>query len=132
MKKRITRLIIILVFLFLIACNSDNDTTTVKDGTYVLEQAAGAESHVAPSVTIENDNISFSYDLLSSYLAVGQYTVEKDLLTMKTNDENYTYVFQIDDDQLIFKENESSEIKIIDEKFGVKITNNLIFKLIDE
>lgn len=124
-------LIVILLFLLLISCISDKDKITVKDGTYVLEQIR-TKSVVAPSVTIDKDNISFSYDLLSSYLAVGHYTIEKDLLTMKTNDENYTYVFEIYGNQLIFKENKSSEVKLIDEEFGVKITNNSKFKLIDE
>jgi hypothetical protein len=131
MKKRNFSLIIILLFLLLIACNLDNDTITVKDGIYVLEQT-GVESVLVPRVRIDKDNISFSYDLISSYLAVGHYKIAEDRLTMTTNDGKYKYVFKIDSDQLFFQENESSEVTLIDEKLGVKITNNSKFKLTGE
>jgi len=84
---------------------------------------------MVPSVTIKKDSISFTYDLFSSYLSIGQYTVEKNTLTMTTNDDNYKYVFQVEDNKLIFKANKSSEVKLINTKLGIEIKNDSVFKL---
>jgi len=132
MKKRLVYLIMYLCLFFVTSCNSNNEIITVKDGTYFLEQIDQEEVMVRPSVNISGNNISFSYDMLSSYLSVGTYTIEKDVLTMITDDEKYKYVFQIDGNKLIFLKNESSEVDLIDERFGVNIPNNAEFKLIKE
>lgn len=131
MKRRTNSLFIALVLVMLTSCNSNNDINTVKNGTYVLE-VEGTEAVVSPSVTISNKDITFSYDMLSSYLPVGVYTIEDDVLTMRTNDGKYKYVFQLDGESLVFQEDESSEVKLIDERFGSKITNEAEFKLIEE
>ncbi len=57
-----------------------------------------------PSVKITDENISFSYDVLSSYLPVGTYTIKNDILTMITDDGRYKYVFVVNGDKLIFQE----------------------------
>lgn len=121
---------IIVVLLILIILYSTNNTTTIKDGTYILSETE-ANNIMAPRVHISQEDIYFSYDLLSSYLVVGAYTIEKDILTMRTRDNQYKYVFQIKDDQLIFKADESSEVKLIDNRLGVKITNDSAFKLVE-
>jgi len=121
-------MVLVLVLLLLTSCNSNNDTITVKDGTYVLEQS-GTEAAISPCVIISDDNISFTYDSLSSYLPVGVYTIEEDKLTMMTNDKFYKYIFRIDGDELIFQKNESSEVKLTDDRIGIKLTNNAVFKL---
>jgi hypothetical protein len=51
---------------------------------------------------------------------------------MITDDGKYKYVFQVDGDKLLFKENESSTINLIDDRFGIKITDNAEFKLKDD
>lgn len=116
------------MLLFLTSCNSNNDTTTLKDGTYVLQQA-GAEVVIPPRVTISGDNISFTYDSLSSYLPLGVYTIEENVITMTTNDGLYKYVFRVDGNKLFFRKNESSEVKLIDNRLGIKIIDNAEFKL---
>ncbi len=131
MKKVTNILVIAVVILMLTACNSNESVSTVKNGTYVFEQA-GTEVLVSPSVTISNKEISFTYDALSSYYAVGAYTINGDLLTMSTNDGEYKYVFLIDGDSLIFRKDESSDVGLINEKFGSKIKNNAEFKLRNE
>ncbi len=88
--KRIWVILILMIALFLTACNSKNKKITVKDGTY---------------------------------------TIEDDILTMRTDDKQYTYVFQIDGDKLIFQKNNSSEVNLIDTRFGISLTDNAIFKL---
>lgn len=130
MYKRVISLSIILVLIFFILYNYNNETASLKNGTYVLEQSV-KETVLSPRITISGDEIIFSYDSLSSYLPIGVYKIEEDLLTMTTNDKKYKYVFEIDGDKLIFMKNESSKVNLIDERFGIKIKNNAEFKLIE-
>ncbi|SET64457.1 hypothetical protein SAMN05660297_03026 [Natronincola peptidivorans] len=131
MKRTLVSLIMVLVLLFLTSCNTTNDIITLKDGTYILEQTGpeAAMAPISPWITISDVNISFVYDSLSSYLPVGAYTIEENVLTMMTNDGLYKYVFQIDGDKLIFLKEESSEVKLTDDRLGIKITDNAEFKL---
>ena len=127
MKKTVIGFIIFINFL-LSGCNSNNDMDTVKNGTYVLEQEE-TEAILLPYVKITDDEILFVHDLLSSYLSIGTYVVDDGKLTMTTDDSKFIYVFEIDGDNLIFQENESSLVKLIDGRFGVKVTDKLIFHL---
>lgn len=131
MKSVSISLILVLLLPFLSACDTRNNTIIVKDGTYLLENT-GVKAVLFPSVTISDDNITFTYDALSSYLPIGTYTIKDDILTMITNDGKYKYVFQVDGDKLLFKENESSTINLTDDKFRIKIKDNAEFKLKDD
>lgn len=131
MKKTLISLSIVLLVFCLSGCNSNNDKATIKNGTYILEQI-GTEYNNLACVTISDDDLSFSYDLLSSYLPYGNYTIKNDILTMTTADDKYKYVFKIDGDSLFFQKNESSSVNLTDNKFGVKIENNAEFILIDQ
>jgi hypothetical protein len=128
MKKIWVSLIMVLILLAFTACNFNNVTSTVKDGTYILEQT-GTNAVILPSVTITNEDISFRYDSLSSYLPIGSYKIKGNILTMTTNDGKCKYVFLIDRDKLIFQKDESAEVNLIDDRLGIKITDNAIFKL---
>ncbi len=130
MKKIWISLVAILVFSAFLACSTYRDTTTVKNGTYVLGQN-GTDEVVSPYITISDEDISFSYDALSSYLPYGTYTVDGDILTMTTYDEMYKYVFQLDDNKLIFQKSESSSVKVTDSRFGAEIEDNAEFILED-
>jgi len=121
----------VMIFLLLSGCNSKNDTDSVKNGNYVMEQEETEEVPL-PHVTITENKILFSYDLLSSYLPLGTYSIDDDILTMTTDDNKYIYVFQIDGDNLIFQENESSSVNMIDGRFGAKVTDNSKFHLKDD
>jgi hypothetical protein len=131
MKRVSIILIMALLLSFLTACSTSNNTTTLKDGIYLLEHT-GVKTVLFPSVTISDDNITFTYDFLSSYLPIGTYKIKDNILTMITDDGKYKYVFQVDGDKLLFKENESSMINLIDDRFGIKITDNAEFKLKDD
>ncbi|WP_461207787.1 hypothetical protein [Clostridium sp. DL1XJH146] len=128
MKRIWVSLIMILVLLFSTGCNSNNIPSTVKDGTYVLEQTE-TDTGILPRITISSEDISFTYDFLSSYLSIGTYKIEGNILTMTTNDEKYKYVFLIDSDKLIFQKDESSEVNLTDDRLRIKLTDNAIFKL---
>ncbi|HHV10118.1 MAG TPA: hypothetical protein GXX75_07560 [Clostridiales bacterium] len=130
MKKIWVSLMVFLFFVAFSACNNHRDTTTVKNGTYKLGQTE-TDAVVSPYITISDENISFSYDALSSYWPYGTYTVEDGVLTMTTYDERYKYVFRLDDDKLIFQKKESSSVRVIDSRFGAEITDNAEFILED-
>jgi hypothetical protein len=131
MKKIGISFIMALIFLLLTGCNSNHDTQTVKNGTYIMAQGS-TETIFIPNVTISDDKISFSFDPLSSYLPRGSYSIEDDILTMTTDDNMYSYVFQIDGDNLIFKKDESSLVRLIDSRLGVSVTDQSKFHLEDE
>lgn len=126
--KRTWVILIIIIVLLLTACNSNNEKTTVKVGTYVLEQTE-TDGALLPNVNVSDNDITFTYDCLSSYLPHGTYTIEDDILTMITDDNQYKYVFQVDGDKLIFQKNKSSKVNLTDARFGISLTDNAIFKL---
>lgn len=128
MKRLFSILIVILIISSMTACGSQKEITSVKDGVYVLEQI-GADEAMLPSLTISDGNIIFSYDFLSSYLPYGTYTIEDNIMIMKTDDGKYKYVFEIDGNTLIFQKEDSSEVTLIDEKTGIKITDDAEFKM---
>ena len=93
-----------------------------------MEQEEADESLLPyPWVTISDDNITFSYDPLSSYMPIGSYSIEDGKLTMTTDDNKYSYVFELDGDNLIFKKDESAAVKLIDDRLDIKVTNNARF-----
>jgi len=131
MKKICFSIIIALLLFSLIGCNSNTDKIILKNGSYVMEYKK-TESVLIPSIRISDNEILFSYDMLSSYLTLGTYTIDGHILTMTTNDDKYIYVFQIAGDNLIFQENESSLISLIDNRLGVKVTDKAKFHLVND
>jgi len=131
MKKIILSLIAVLVLILLASCTIKNDTSTVKEGTYEMEHET-SEVPISPQLTISEDRISFSYDLLSSYFPVGSYTIENPRLTMMTDDKLYQYTFEINGDSLVFLQNESSAVKLLNKRMGIAITDQAVFTLKDQ
>jgi len=129
MKKRAVFFvfIVVLIILFLTWYTNNHISNNVKYGTYYME--VDTEPGISPFVIISESQISFTYDLLSSNLSLGNYSIEGDILTMTTYDGNEKYVFQIDGDTLIFLENGSSLIKSKNEIEKVKVTDKAKFRL---
>lgn len=127
MKKNFVCFIIILIFLFFLWCKYNYNSITVKNGDYYMK--VEANPGISPYVTIMDDKISFTYDFLSSYLSLGNYSIAGDILTMTTDDKKDIYVFQIDGDNLIFQKSRSSPIKLKDEEHGVIIKDKAKFQL---
>lgn len=120
----------IMVLLFLLSACEKKDTLTVKNGYYVLMTTIG----FSPCITISDDGC-FIGDLLSSNFnngVSGTYVVEDNKLTMTTDDNKYTYVFQVDGDNLIFNKDDSSSLNVINDRFGDEITDDSIFKLLND
>lgn len=58
----------------------------------------------------ENNGFQFTYSLLSSYLAIGKYTIEGNEVYCKTDDGENEYVFVSDGKTLIFDRERSSKL----------------------
>lgn len=128
MRKRSVCLMAGVVLFLLTACNINDETTMVENGTYVMAHEA-SEAAILPRVTISDDQISFTYDMLSSYLPVGTYTIEDHRITMLTDDKLHQYVFQIEGETLVFLENQSSKVKLLNDRMSVAITDQTVFRL---
>ena len=61
-------------------------------------------------VTLHEDgSFEFMFSPISSYLGIGEFTVQNDTLTLKTSDGQYHYVFRITDNGIVFDADASSD-----------------------
>lgn len=111
MKKSVILIFFLIVLTYaLVGCSKSSKMTgqQVSVGTYVIQES---EEPVKPFVSLEDNNkFIFTYSALSSYIPIGSYEVDNGILTLKTEDGKYKYVFEIKDNTLIFKAPESSKI----------------------
>lgn len=73
---------------------------------------SSVESVVKPNIVLSNggNRFQFTYSALSSYIAVGNYELTDNKLTLKTDDGNNTYVFNVKGNTFVFDASKSSEI----------------------
>lgn len=67
---------------------------------FMVYSYADSADPMRPAIFLSADNNSFqfTYSVLSSYIAVGEYTLSDTTLTLKTDDGLNVYVFAVDDD----------------------------------
>ena len=111
MKKLLYILIITMFFVFsLSGCDKASD----KNAELLLKSYEYEKSGepLKPNVTLDEDNkFSFCYSFLSSYLPVGTYEIENgNLILIPDDDLNNQYIFEIEDETLIFNAEKSSEL----------------------
>lgn len=97
------------------AVETNESVESVKTNTKIYLLKDGQEGFVPQIVLNESDHtFQFSYDVMSSYLAVGTYTKDHGQLELKTDDGKYYYIFDIADDHTLkFDQGNSSDIKMI-------------------
>ncbi|QSX05935.1 hypothetical protein JYG23_00250 [Sedimentibacter sp. zth1] len=130
MKKIFVLLIILTLTLSLFtACT--NKITELKMGKYTLVMQENNEipDVMLPCITLTDEQFTFVYDSLSSYFNIGTYKITDEILMLTTSDKKYTYSFKIDGDSLIFIEDKSDSVGLIDSKFGVQVLDGSEFKL---
>ena len=69
----------------------------------------GDTMHTASVSLYDSGEFRFTFSPLSSYIGDGKYTMENNLLTLETLDGDFTYVFRLKDDALVFDGDASSE-----------------------
>ena len=133
MKKHIVFITVLFCILMLMACNKSDTSITITSGNYKMELSQEQQNgeKIAPVITINIDDKSFlfSYDVLSSYINIGTYEINDNILTVTTSDEKYHYVFEIvDENTLSFLEEQSSKITVFDTAFSVVPQNGAVFQ----
>lgn len=107
--------------------------TGFAEKTYIMQSSRPEEESIfLPQlwITEKDRQFSFGYDALSSYMSIGTYTVEDDLLIAVTSDGKYHYQFQIiDGSTLKFIQSGSSDVSLTDEKLGIPIVDGAEFTL---
>lgn len=136
MKKCISFITVLFCILILMACNK-SDTSVITSGSYKMELSQEQQNNekIAPTISIDTKQKSFifCYDVLSSYMNIGKYEINDNILTCTTSDNKYHYVFEIiDENTLCFVEEQSSKITIFDTTFGVVPQNGAVFKKAEE
>lgn len=104
-KLAVTLAFLMIVSMLLMGCTAGD----VQTGTYELETN---EDTVKPFIRIyDKQEFLFVPSFLSSYLTIGKYEVQSKKLILETSDGEYTYIFRIRKNSLIFLADESSELK---------------------
>ncbi len=129
MKKIILITAIVICIFSLVSCGSDEDIVIL--GSYFMDTKS-QEDFIIPNITFNEEDNSFVFkmDVLSSYIGIGNFTIDDSKIKAVTNDDNpNTYIFEIiDSDTLSFKVNESSKLQIIDTNISNLIENTVVFK----
>ena len=100
-----------LIILGVTLCGCHKTTYRLSEGTYSAHKSAA--DFVEPFITFDlaEDRFIFSYDPLSSYLPTGTIRIADGKVTATTDDEEYTYVFALkDNDTIAFIQKDSSAI----------------------
>lgn len=126
MNKISIGLVVLVIATSIIGC-SLSKTASIEIGNYILKTVN--EEIVPPKIVISEDTFTFTYDSLSSYMNVGTYSIEKNMLTLTTDDGRYHYTFKIHDNTLVFESENSSSVEPIDERMGLEIKDGDIFQL---
>ena len=102
MKKLLLIAATVLICTFIISSCNDKKIS----GTYTFGEGA-----YSAEVTLNEDgSFEFMFSPISSYLGIGNFTINGDTLTLKTSDGKYHYVFRITDEGIVFDADASSEI----------------------
>ncbi len=102
--KKLFALLLLMIF-FLAACSG---VQSLSSGDYIYSDSG---EPLYPILSLESGNkFSFTYSVLSSYIAYGSYELSGDELLLKTSDGKYEYRFRVDGKTLIFNAEESSEL----------------------
>ena len=84
------------------------DTETASADIMAMYLFRDSSDVIKPCVTLfDNGRFHFTFSALSSYIGMGEYTEKNGKLILNTYD-NYSYVFEITDNGIVFREKEST------------------------
>ena len=102
---------------------------TPRGGVYRM--SAPPETVIAPTLTLDTEagTFLFSYDVLSSFLPVGTFTQEDDVVTC-AGDATHTYLFRVvNETTLAFIAEGSSPVTLTDDRLGEPVLDGSVFLL---
>lgn len=117
--------LLLLICILLTACSAK--TVVPQGGVYRM--SVPPETVIAPTLTLnaEENTFLFSYDVLSSFLPIGAFTQEDDVIIC-TGDETHAYLFRVvNETTLAFIQEGSSDVSLIDGRFGPQVTDGSVF-----
>lgn len=119
MKKKVIFIVLIFIVVLVVAagCSNQNKIEELKIGKYVMQDTKVEDW--AWVLLKEDNKFEFNRDLATSYLPMGTYSIEDNILTLESN-VNEEYKFTIDGDKLIF--NSSTTV-------GAIVKEGSVFKL---
>ena len=101
----------------------------LTEGTYLLNSDSTNVFQPKIRFDFHNETFSFVYDVHSSYEIFGKFEVADKQVTCKTNDDKYTYIFDIlDDETIAFVQNGSSQIEMTVGETLTTVTDGVEFK----
>lgn len=93
--------------------NTDTKSTAVvsADADFFGKYVFGGSDAAHESIIVlgEDGSFTFTFSHLSEYVGHGQYTLEGDVLTLKTDDGQYHYTFKVVDGTLVLDGKNSSK-----------------------
>ena len=110
-----------------------DETFEGKESTKIYTLVSEETDLPLPTLTLDQEEgtFSFSYDVLSSYLAVGTYEINGDKVELTTEDGTFHYTFySADEDTLRFSADESSDVQLTDNRIGAVITDGAVFSAV--
>ena len=133
MKKTFGLAILLICIIALVGCSETGNT--IISGRYQMNISSENEFNI-PYITFnaEENTFVFTMDLLSSYSGLGDFSIDDNIITAVTyDDEPNTYIFEIiDNDTLSFNVNQSSKLLIIDENIAMSANENITFIKTDD
>ncbi len=92
-------------------------------GSKYTYKGTDESSLIYATLTLKNDSeAQFMYSMLSSYIAIGTYTLDDNELILKTDDDLYSYTFKVEGNTFVFDESKSSPLPIYNYGDGTKFT----------
>ena len=119
---------LLLLTLLLTACAAK--TVAPRSGTYRM--SAPPEAVLVPSLTLDakNKTYLFSYDMLSSYLPVGSYEQDGNVIVCLTEDGRDPYLFRVvNETTLAFIAEGSASVTLTDPRIGEAVMDGSVFLL---
>lgn len=92
-------------------CAVANPTRTIPAGQLISSYLHKGEDITQTAMVSLYDcgEFMFSFSPLSSYIGYGTYTIEKGRLRLETNDGQFTYIFDMREEGLVFDADASSK-----------------------
>lgn len=131
MKNNIISIILVIIVSGMLLSGCTKTVYGLSDGTYIMQGAQDEPLQPAITFNVEEETFIFKYDILSSYFPHGSWALHDEKLVAKTDDNKYTYIFEVvDNDTIRFVQENSSQITAI--KGDTPVVDGAEFKFKDQ
>lgn len=107
-----------------------NEVESLTESTRIYVMKTDKDAVMIPNIQLNEKDKTFilEYDLFSSVLISGIYEIKDGILSAKSDNGN-NYLFEVvDEDTLKFIQDGSAEIKLIDDKSGIPVSDGAEFE----